>query len=104
MLLSDLGGGGFYCVVSLSISLVFPLIFSSASYQVTAGGGDPVIVRQLHALRLQFGCRQLSCSGLCQYHINNNISIIVNLTAVVIMDIKIPVVLFRRNLTHSQYE
>lgn len=36
---------------------------SSASYEVTAGGGFPGLIWQLHALWLQFGSRQLTFRG-----------------------------------------
>lgn len=87
--------GRFYCLVSLRISLVSHLFFFSASHQVTAGGGYLVIVRQLYALWLQFGCRQLSRPGLCHCHISN-IIIILNLIAVVIMEMN-------TKLKNSQY-
>lgn len=47
-------------VVKFSSLVALP----SASHQVSAGGGSPVLVWQLHALRLQPGSRQLTCTGL----------------------------------------
>lgn len=52
------------CGKSHSLFLIcFFALLSVASHMVNAGGGFPGLVRQLHALRLQFGRRQLARRG-----------------------------------------
>lgn len=40
-------------------------LFVPGPHKVSAGGGFPGLLRQLHALRIQLGGRQLALTGLC---------------------------------------